>query len=307
MVSSEPAFQRYRNEDYVSAAMEFRCNLRCQHCMIEDAMQYLRPQSEVELRRILAHNAASRQWRGLILTGAEITLHHDLPRWAAQAREAGFSHVRIQTHGMRLAQRSYLNELVAAGVDEFFVSVAGADAATHDAITGVPGAFDKTLQGLMNLEEFDHVAAITNTVVSELNFRQLPDILATLAPVRRLTQVEFWCYLPMQDRDVRGLMPSHADVLPLLRTAIIDARRLDLGVEVKHFPECLLKDLRGALRNSQPQLFIDPAFWPEFARNGFFQCVYRNRCAATECLGLNSAYVAKYGTEADLLAPIARL
>ncbi len=304
MASSEQSFRRYRHEDYISAAMEFRCNLRCQHCMIEEAMQHLRPQSEADLQRILALNAASRQWQGLILTGAEITLHRDLPRWARQAREAGFSHVRIQTHGMRLADRGYLNDLVAAGVDEFFVSVAGADAATHDTITGVPGSFAKTMRGLMNLEEFDHVAAITNTVVSELNYRQLAEIVATLAFVKRLTQVEFWCYLPMQERDVKDLLPRHADVRPALCAAIRDVRSHGLGVEVKHFPECLLDDLRGALCNGQPQLLIDPAFWPEFARNDFFHCPHRGRCAAKECLGLNKAYVSKYGAEADLLVPI---
>ncbi len=57
--------------------------------------------------------------------------------------------------------------------------------------------------------------------------------------------------------------------------------------------------------NTQPQLFIDPAFWPEFMRNGFYQCVYRDRCASTECLGLSTAYIAKYGYEEKILRPIA--
>ena len=52
---------------------------------------------------IVEHNRANRVWKGLILTGAEITLRRDLPELARLARAGGFEHVRIQTHGMRLA------------------------------------------------------------------------------------------------------------------------------------------------------------------------------------------------------------
>jgi hypothetical protein len=40
-------------------------------------------------------------------------------------------------------------------------------------------------------------------------------------------------------------------------------------------------------------------------RNGFYQCVYRDLCASTECLGLNTAYVAKYGYDEKILRPLA--
>jgi hypothetical protein len=40
-------------------------------------------------------------------------------------------------------------------------------------------------------------------------------------------------------------------------------------------------------------------------RNGFYQCVYRDSCGSTECLGLSSAYIAKYGYEERALKPMA--
>ena len=67
-----------------------------------------------------------------------------------------------------------------------------------------------------------------------------------------------------------------------------------------------LGDDGDALNNDQPQLIIDPEFWPEFMRNGFNQCVHREQCASTRCLGLNTAYVRKHGWHADLLVPLAR-
>jgi MoaA/NifB/PqqE/SkfB family radical SAM enzyme len=119
---------RFDHRDYVSMTMEFRCNLRCVHCMIEDTMHRLAPEPADKFEELLAQNREHRRWKGLILTGSEITLRRDLPELARRARASGFEHVRIQTHGMHLAERAYCEELVEAGVDEYFVSVAGPDA-----------------------------------------------------------------------------------------------------------------------------------------------------------------------------------
>ena len=294
---------RFDHAQYVSSTMEFRCNLKCVHCMIEDTMDRLVPQTFDQFRKLLAHNAAHRQWTGLILTGSEITLHRDLPKWARMARRHGFDHVRIQTHGMRLAQAGYCAELVDAGVDEFFVSVVAPDAQAHDAITQVPGSFEKTLRGLELLDGYDHVTTITNTVVTSMNYAHLPRMVERLESLNRLAQMEFWFYFPMSEHDDRDLIASHLDALPFLKRAIAALRAFGRGVEVKNFPECLLGDDRDVLYNDQPVLFIDPAFWTEFMRNGFHQCVYRDSCGATQCLGLNSAYVEKFGDLAKALVP----
>ncbi|HEY1749494.1 MAG TPA: radical SAM protein [Xanthobacteraceae bacterium] len=284
--------------------MEFRCNLRCVHCMIEDTMHRLVPESADRFEELLAQNAKDRRWKGLILTGSEITLRRDLPNLARRARAAGFEHVRIQTHGMHLAQQSYCDELVEAGVDEYFVSVAGPDAETHDAITAVPGSFDKTLKGLENLDCRGDAVTLTNTVVTKRSYKLLPEVVNGLSHLRRLVQMEFWVYWPMSETDDKDLLASHTEIAPYLREAINRARALGRGVEVKNFPQCLLGEDATALMNTQPQLFIDPAFWPEFMRNGFYQCVYRDRCASTECLGLSTAYIAKYGYDEKILQPL---
>lgn len=295
---------RFDHREYVSLTMEFRCNLKCTHCMIEGTMDRLAPQREDQLYALLVQNRMHRKWKGLILTGSEITLHRDLPEWVRAARESGFERVRIQTHGMRLANEAYCTELVDAGVNEFFVSVAAADAHTHDTITCVPGSFEKTLRGLELLEAAD-VLTITNTVVTELSYRQLPALVERLAHLKRLAQMEFWFYFPMSERDEKNLVASHLDALPRLREAIRAAQALGRGVEVKNFPECLLGDMRAALHNDQPELHIDDSFWDEFARNGFYQCAHRDRCASGQCLGLNTAYIRKFGWHEDILHPLA--
>jgi MoaA/NifB/PqqE/SkfB family radical SAM enzyme len=274
--------------------------------MIEGTMDRLAPQTFEQFSQLLEQNRVQRQWTGLILTGSEITLHRDLPKWARLARQSGFERVRIQTHGMRLASRAYCEDLVAAGVNEFFISITSADAASHDAITAVPGSFDKTIRGLQVLDGFDDVVTITNSVVTNKSYRDLPALVRLLQPLRRLEQMEFWFYFPMSERDDKNLVASHLDALPYLRESIALLRAQGRGIEVKNFPECLLGGDRDALYNHQPRLFIDPAFWTEFMRNGFYQCVFRERCGSEQCLGLNSAYIKKFGDHADRLVPFPR-
>lgn len=293
----------FNHHDYVSATMEFRCNLKCEHCMIEGTMDYLKPQTGEQLSALLAYNREHAKWKGLILTGSEITLMRELPEWAARARASGFSKVRIQTHGMRLASPGYCTELVDAGVNEFFISVAAADADTHDAITTVSGSFDKTLQGLENLDTMSGVVTITNTVVTERSYRQLPDLVQRLGHLRQLAQMEFWFYFPMREQDDKHLLVSHLSALPVLKAAIHQARATGRGVEVKNFPECLLGEDRDALYNDQPELYIDNAFWTQFMRNGFHQCVHREQCSTRQCLGLNTAYIKRFGWQATELSP----
>ena len=117
--------QLFDHRDYVSMTMEFRCNLRCVHCMIEGTMDRLVPESDERFEELLAHNAEHRRWKGLVLTGSEITLLRDLPDLARRARAAGFAHVRIQSHGMHLAAQDYCESLIEAGIDYFIIYIPG--------------------------------------------------------------------------------------------------------------------------------------------------------------------------------------
>jgi len=302
--AARPRISLRDHEAYVSVTMEFRCNLRCVHCMIEGTMDRLQPAPDAVFDRVLDEQRQHGRWKGLVLTGSEITLRRDLPELAERARAAGFERVRIQTHGVHLARPDYARRLLDAGVNEFFVSVAGSDRESHDRITAVEGAWDKMMAGLEILDREDQVRLLTNTVVTELSYRLLPDLVENLSHLRRLIQMEFWNYWPMAETDEKMLCARHTDVLPYLRGAIQRARELGRFVEVKNFPECLLGDLGDAVVNAQPMLIIDPEFWKEFDRNGFNQCVHREACGSTECLGLNTAYVDRFGWEEDDLSPL---
>lgn len=296
---------RYDNSRYVSVTLEFRCNLACVHCMIEGTMDRLETVPDDEFEAVLEQNRRTGQWSGIIMTGSEITLRRDLPELARRARAAGFAHVRIQTHGMHLARPGYVDKLIDAGVDEYFVSVAGADAATHDGITAVRGSFDKMMIGLEKLSAVPGTAIITNTVVTELSYRLLPGVVDALSGIGALTQMEFWHYFPMSRSDDKQLLADYRQIVPYLREACRRADALGVAVEIKNVPQCLLGEDAHRLENGQAELLIDPAFWVEFDKNGFYRCPHRAACTAQSCLGLSEAYITRFGDMAADLRPLA--
>jgi MoaA/NifB/PqqE/SkfB family radical SAM enzyme len=293
-----------RHSDFVELTIHFRCNLRCQHCMILESMRWLEPADDAEFEALLSEQRTAKGWKALILTGSEVTLRKDLPHLVRRAIDAGFEFVRIQTHGMRLADESYCRELVEAGVKEFFVSVTAGNESLHDQITRVPGSFAKTIRGLENLQRFKDVRSLTNTVVTAMSYVSLPEVVERLKGISNLTQMHFWTYWPMSAKDDLELCVSHPQAAEYLKTAIELARSYGRFVEVKNFPQCLLGKYADALCNDQPELRIDPRFWTEFHRNGFHQCAYKSVCASTQCLGLNTAYADRFGWHEDLLRPL---
>lgn len=289
---------------YVSITMEFRCNLKCVHCMIEGTMDVLRPGDEMQFQSILDEQARSKKWEGLILTGSEITLNRELPQMSSRARDAGFKFVRIQTHGMHLHRRDYLNKLLDAGVNEFFISVAGATADSHDNITKVPGSFSKMMRGVEMIEEFGSAIIITNTVVTQNSYKELEGVVELFGGYTKVVQHEFWNFFPMDDNDHKNMIVRYPVLMPYLFQAIYACQKHGKIPEIKNVPECLLGNASEFLVNEQPSLFIDHKFWDEFDKNGFHQCQYRQECKSEKCLGLTSAYIKKHGYEEQLLRPL---
>jgi AdoMet-dependent heme synthase len=65
---------------------------------------------------------------------------------------------------------------VDAGVRRVSISLDGADAATHDAFRGIPGAFDQAVSGLRNLKDLGMSVQI-NMTIARHNAHQLPAVL----------------------------------------------------------------------------------------------------------------------------------
>jgi cyclic pyranopterin phosphate synthase len=221
----------------------------------------------------------------------------------AAAKRAGVAHVRIQTNATRLHDRGLLESLLTSGVDEFFVSLHGADAATCDRITQRNGSFKAIVAGLRAIAA-SGARLVTNTAICQQNYTSLTSIVE-LAVAHQAAEVEFWNLWPRIDpEDLRGHLVPVAQAAPHLVAALDRAEELGRPATVKWFPRCLLGGRAIKLDNSQPNVLIEQEFWQDAPTYG---CIHADTCAAAKdltCLGLSKQYVDKYGWEAAALKPL---
>jgi radical SAM protein with 4Fe4S-binding SPASM domain len=111
-------------------------------------------------------------------TGGEPLLRPDLEELAAYAREIGLR-VNLITNGS-LATKERAASLKAAGIDTAQVSLESPDAAVHDALCGVEGAWERTVAGIRELRAAG-VSVQTNSTLTALNKASLPRLPVFLA------------------------------------------------------------------------------------------------------------------------------
>lgn len=303
MKSHKGRFEPTRFED-LAVTIDFHCHSACRFCIVQEGMNYFRGVPFEAYRKAVDDNARAPRYRRLIFTGGEVTLEPRLFDYLAYARQAtGFEHIRLQTNGRRLADMAFAKRLVEAGVDEFFVSLHGPDAACQDYISQRPGSFDEAMQGLRNLRELG-VCIMTNTVLTTLNADRLAEIVDVVAQFRP-AQMEFWNYLPMEDyADTRDLLVPMARLGPAVTGALARAEELGIQALAKYVPRCILGDQAHNIDNSQPDVVIVEKFYDVYPE---FNCIYEAKCEHSEaCLGLHHPYISKFGWEEELLSPTPR-
>lgn len=150
------------------------CNLRCVHCRAnptELASPLDLPSAEA-LGVIDGIRAVGRPI--LVLSGGEPLFRGDIFDLATHAVERGLR-VALATNGT-LVTKAVARKVAATGIRRVSVSLDGADAATHDAFRGMPGAFHAAVQGLLNLKE-QGVSVQINMTIARHNAHQLPAVL----------------------------------------------------------------------------------------------------------------------------------
>ncbi len=288
--------------------LNYACQAKCPFCY-NPALTPELVAWKLSLEQVAGLLVAERAkgYDGATFSGGEVTLLKELPAMLRLARKAGYADAGIITNGLLLADPAYARTLLDAGLTFACVSVHGADAALHDKMVEVPGAFAKALQALEHLKAAK-IPLVLNFVLTAENMNGFP------AFVRRFAAdpayVEIQAYLPhyeglMADNQER-LRLKIADAKPVLAAALAQAEALGVGEKIKIYnvPPCALPEFRGRLRNWAKEeghsLLVDPAG----LREGSFAQERRGRvkpaaCAAcaldAECLGFEAPYVERYG------------
>ena len=134
-----------------SLALTHSCNLRCLHCYVQG--EPAAGEAATELRtgqwlRII-EEIKEAGCLSLLLTGGDPLLREDFPEIYSFIKKNGFL-VTVFTSGSLVSDRivDLFAELPPRLVE---ITLYGAGASTHDLVTGVPGSFARSIQGIERL------------------------------------------------------------------------------------------------------------------------------------------------------------
>lgn len=154
-----------------------RCNLRCPVCFAS-ADENRKYEPDIEVIRGMYEAAMEGVGACTIqLSGGEPTVRDDLPQIIALGREVGFSHILINTNGVRIARDpDYLQRIKDAGASAIYLQF---DGVTDDVYRYTRGRnlFDVKRQALANCALEKIGVILVPTIVPSVNDRQLGDII----------------------------------------------------------------------------------------------------------------------------------
>ncbi|MFZ2655421.1 MAG: radical SAM protein [Victivallales bacterium] len=169
-----------------------RCPLNCIHCRAAASDRQPGGELNTEEGFRLIDGIAKFAKPMLILTGGEPMTRPDIYDLASYANSRGLRVVMAPCGHLLTAES--VEKIKSSGIKALSISLDGADASTHDAFRGSPGAFERSLAGIRCAREAD-IRFQINTTVSRLNVKQLPQIL-DLAENIGASAVDFFFLVP---------------------------------------------------------------------------------------------------------------
>lgn len=154
-------------------AITYRCNNHCSHCY--NARSRNTPELSLEEWKRVIDKVWALRIPHIVFTGGEPTLHPDLPEMIAYAEAQGVI-TGLNTNGRKLADPTFLNALVDAGLDHVQITLESHDAAIHDRMVAASGAWEETVAGIRNVVA-SRLYVMTNTTLLTHNS---PDMETTL-------------------------------------------------------------------------------------------------------------------------------
>ena len=158
-----------------------RCNLTCPVCFANAAAAgYVYEPTKEQIVGMLENLRANKPVPATALqfSGGEPTIRKELFDFIRKAKELGFSHVEINTNGLRLSQSvEYCKQLKEAGVSTIYLQFDGLTSDVFKFIRGVD-LLDIKMKAIENLRAagFNSVVLVV-TLVKGVNDHQLGDII----------------------------------------------------------------------------------------------------------------------------------
>ena len=200
------------------------CNNRCLICMRED-IKSLAARSLADIKAKIKE-VKDQGYANLSLSGGEASIRPDILDIIRFAESLGFEKMTLKTNGRRLADKGFAKALSKIKNFEIIFSLNGHTVMIHEAITGVKGSFEETVQGIKNVRALG-IPAKVNVVVCRPNYSYLPELADFLLDLG-VTDVQFCFVHPAGEamNHLAEMIPSIEETAPFLNAVLA---KNDLG------------------------------------------------------------------------------
>jgi hypothetical protein len=244
-----------------------------------------------------AQRIAAAGHRSIMFAVSELTIRPDFLRIVRACRALGFTTIAVVTNGRRFAYADFAKAAVDSGATHFLVSVHGADAKTHQALTRTPDSFAQTCAGFRNLLACG-ARVMSNTVVSRRNVDQLPAVISLVHELGgRLACLSLLQLVGAALKHADSLSLTMSDALPAYRAALEVGRRLGVTVGVGGMPPCVLPEDPWAFGvDDLTEIHADRPDAQITERSPYTHAPPCARCAMLPvCPGPQEEYLRRYG------------
>lgn len=222
------------------------CNNKCVFCLdglpATDLRRYMPwPEMQAEIQRWYESGT-----RSLGFLGGEPTTYPWILDAIRLGRDLGYTRITLATNGTKFFRPEFVDKVIDAGLTRVTMSMHGHTPRLEDALTRVPGNFEKKVAGLKTLlarrdagKLRDNVSV--NIVVNAWNYRQLPAILRFMFELGlddvRANFVRAEGYAETET----SLIPRFTEVVPyVVKAILLNEFKYRRTFTIGSFPLCVL-------------------------------------------------------------------
>jgi radical SAM protein with 4Fe4S-binding SPASM domain len=230
-------------------AVTYRCNLRCTFCYAGCDAQAPeeKEMTKGEVMRIIEIFHQDARIPFFSFTGGEPLLRPELEEWINYAETLGLRTNLVSNGTLATPERS--RALYKAGLRTAQISLEAVDPQVHDQLTGGDGSYDKTLQGIANLQAAG-IRVQTNTTITQINREEaqvLPAFLKTLGIDRFAMNL---CIPAGRGKDQENLKLSYSEMPPVIENIRQGALREGLTFYwYSPTPHCIYNPIAAGMGN----------------------------------------------------------
>lgn len=229
----------------IDIKIHFNCNNHCDFCAQGHKRKFIKPKTLQEIQKILT-DAQKNNIEGVVFTGGEPCLHPDIIECIKTASELGFKDIQLQTNARMLSDFNFCKKLKLAGLTEVGPSLHGSKPQIHNKLTHSK-SFHQTVAGIINSKKLG-LKVITNTVITSLNYKDLPDI-AKLLVYLKVDQFQF-AFIHIVGtawENRKWIVPKKTIIMPYVYKALDYGIKSKIPCYTEAIPYCLMKGYENCI------------------------------------------------------------